>query len=64
MKKSYYARVSGSVDFSEKTVDAPLICLSHREGIWGVYDPNRINDMPHGEKPKESCTKFVKVWYD
>lgn len=46
MKKSYYARVSGNVDFTEKIVDAPLICLSHREGIWGVYDP-KINDPPH-----------------
>jgi len=38
MKKCYFARVSG--DFKEKELifNAPMICLSHREGIWGIYN--------------------------
>lgn len=30
MKKSYYARVGGDVGFEEKTVEAEMVCLSHK----------------------------------
>lgn len=64
MKKCYFARVSGDVNFDEKVVNAPMVCLSHKEGVWGVYDPVTMEDLLKNQQIKESSTKFVKIWYD
>lgn len=30
MKKCYFARASGDVQFEEKTVEVPMVCISHK----------------------------------
>lgn len=64
MKKNYYARVSGKVEFDSYCLEAPLVCLSHKEGVWSVFNPDTMQDLLKTQQPKNSTTKFVKVWYD
>ena len=64
MKKMYYARVEGKVDFEEKVLNAPILCLSHKEGIFSVYDET-MKDLINKQNPlKDSSTKFVNLGYD
>ena len=46
------------------TLNAPIVCLSHKEGMFSVYDPATMQDLLKNQQMKESTTKFSKVWYD
>lgn len=64
MKKSYFARVAGDFPFQEKILNAPIVCLSHKDGVFSVYDPATMEDLLKNQQLKESTTKFVKIWFD
>eukprot|EP01083_Nonionella_stella_P278899 948543_1 len=51
--KVYLARVKGKFSEKEVTVDAPIICLEHKKGKYGVSD-----------KGKESKTTFRRLSYN
>jgi 23S rRNA-/tRNA-specific pseudouridylate synthase len=64
MKKCYLARVVGDVGFDTKVVSVEMVCLSFKEGVWTVFQKETMQHLLKTQQPKDSTTKFVKVWYD
>lgn len=57
--KTYLARVSGKFKEESFEIDAPLFCVSEKQGKHGVaLLPEEV------EKSKPSFTKFEVIWYD
>lgn len=44
MKKMYYARVGGNFAWQEKTLDASIQCISHKDGIYKVFKENILEE--------------------
>lgn len=45
MKKAYFARVAGNFKHENYTLNAPLVCLSHKDGVFSVYDPATMEHL-------------------
>ena len=50
MKKMYYARVGGNFPYDQYVLEAPIVCLSHKEGIFSVFDPNNEEHINANKK--------------